>query len=71
MAITLVCDRCQERMTAANELEAEVLWSNHECPDSTLGDLPLDLLRQVAYNEITEAQAWEIVEERMLARGEL
>lgn len=72
MAYKLRCSQCGEIVTAANEYDAEVAWSNHECETGTTAEgLPFDLLRQVAYNEITVAQAWEIVEERELARGEL
>lgn len=66
---TIVCDTCGAEFTGHNEHEAEVLWNSHECKseyEKASGrdnyDLPLDLLRRIALGEITDAEAWAIVD---------
>lgn len=54
------CDRCGAKFSAPSELELEIKFNEHECKGKRkLSDLPLHLLRELAYKRITEAQAWE------------
>jgi hypothetical protein len=59
MAFKIVCNRCKATITGKNELHAEQLWGDHKCKDKRpLSDLPLPLLREVAYGRLTEEAAF-------------
>ena len=55
------CNRCGAvSPRVRSEYEAEVWFAQHECAGMRpLSDLPIDLLRELAYGRMTEAQAWE------------
>ena len=56
------CERCGKVMKGRTELDTEILFTMHECEGMRkLSDLPLALLRRLAYGEITEAEAWELL----------
>jgi hypothetical protein len=65
MAVIYKCDRCGEEMKARSHHAAELLWSRHECAGlPKLSDIPLDLLREMAYGRMTEAEAFAAMEQR-------
>lgn len=51
---TVKCDRCGAKMKALD-------FNIHECVGKrSLQELPLPILRKVAMNEISEAEAWRL-----------
>lgn len=65
MSVIYQCDRCKTEIRARSHYAAEVKWSEHRCDGMRpLSELPLDLLRELAYKRITETQAWELFAKR-------
>ncbi|MDA8139793.1 MAG: hypothetical protein M0036_14175 [Desulfobacteraceae bacterium] len=63
--ISFKCKRCGQVVTGRDEYEAEGLFDQHKCkgkPD--LAKMPTDWLAKIVGGQITEAEAWKIVEKR-------
>lgn len=59
------CKRCGREFMGPNLDAATFLYDTHTCEGHrSLDDMPLDLLKHMAKDLITEDEAWEIAEER-------
>ncbi|MCP4599268.1 MAG: hypothetical protein GY847_01805 [Proteobacteria bacterium] len=54
------CSRCGKILSGRTEYDTEVAFSQHVCKGMrNLDDLRSDLLQEVAYGNMTEAEAWK------------
>jgi len=70
MIVKLKCDLCGAIITGNNELDAKINLTDHVCEVMRdLSELPMDLLRKVIKDEISEEEAWAIMEDEKGVRS--
>ena len=60
MTVRFKCDRCYEVIVGSDEYNAEVKFDEHACKGKRdLSELPLHILKDLAYGKITGKEAWK------------
>ena len=64
------CNRCQKIFSGKDEYSAEQKFNGHKCKGRDLNEMPMHLLKRICRNELTEVEAWKIVDRTKELFGE-